>query len=143
MAQTTEVAHSSGRPILPWWFVGSVALGTLLNPLNSSMLAVALVSFGSTFHVSLVTATWLISSFYLAGAVGQPLMGRLADLIGPRRVFCLGLLLVGVASLFVLWASSFGWLVVLRVFQALGTSAAYPAGLALFRAQTRRVTGEV
>jgi MFS family permease len=106
------------------------------------MIAVALLSLGTTFHVSLVTATWLVSSFYLAGAAGQPLMGRLADLIGPRRIFCLGLLLVGIASLLSLWAAAFGWLVVLRVLQALGTSAAYPAGLALFRAQTRRMTAE-
>jgi MFS family permease len=137
-----EGARSSARPILPWWLVGSVAVGTLLNPLNSSMIAVALVSLGAAFHVSLLTATWLVSSFYLAGAAGQPLMGRLADLIGPRRIFCLGLLLVGMASLLSLWTPTFGWLVVLRVLQALGASAAYPAGLALFRAQTRQATGE-
>lgn len=82
-----EGARSSARPILPWWFVGSVALGTLLGPLNSSMIAVALLSLGTTFHVSLVTATWLVSSFYLAGAAGQPLMGRLADLIGRAAFF--------------------------------------------------------
>jgi MFS family permease len=142
MIHKEEVALSKARPILPWWLVGSVALGTLLNPLNSSMIAVALLSLRSAFHVSLVTATWLVSSFYLAGAVGQPLMGRLADLIGPRRIFCIGLVLVGMASLSSPWAPAFGWLVVLRVLQALGTSAAYPAGLALFRTQTRQATGE-
>ena len=66
-----EGARSSARPILPWWLVGSVAVGTLLNPLNSSMIAVALVSLGAAFHVSLLTATWLVSSFYLAGAAGH------------------------------------------------------------------------
>jgi len=137
-----ETTLSSEGPTLPWWLVGSVAMGTLLNPLNSSMIAVALLSLGAAFHVSLVTVTWLVSSFYLAGAVGQPLMGRLADLIGPRRIFCLGLVLVGIASLISLWAPAFGWLVVLRVLQALGTSAAYPAGLALFRIRTRQAMGE-
>jgi len=133
---------SSERPILPWWLVGSVAMGTLLNPLNSSMIAVALLSLGAAFHVPIATVTWLISSFYLAGAVGQPLMGRLADLVGPRRIFCLGFVLVGIASLISPWASAFGWLIVLRVLQAIGTSAAYPAGLALFRIQTRQAMGE-
>lgn len=142
MIYKEETAPLQAHPILPWWLVGSVAMGTLLNPLNSSMIAVALLSLGTTFHVSLVTATWLVSSFYLAGAVGQPLMGRLADLIGPRRIFCLGLVLVGTASLLTLWAPTFGWLVVLRVLQALGTSAAYPAGLAIFRARTRQATKE-
>jgi MFS family permease len=122
MTHTTVTGHADERPLLPWWFVGSVALGTLLNPLNSSMIAVALVSLGTTFHVSLGTAIWLVSSFYLAGAAGQPLMGRLADLVGPRRIFCLGFLLVGIASLLALWVPTFGGLVVLRVLQALGAS---------------------
>jgi MFS family permease len=68
-------------------------------------------------------------------------MGRLADLIGPRRIFCLGLMLVGITSLLAPWSPAFGWLVLLRVFQAFGTSAAYPAGLALFRAQVRHTAG--
>jgi len=48
--------------------VGSVLVGTLLNPLNSSMIAVALLSLGRSFGVSIATATWLISGFYL----GEP-----------------------------------------------------------------------
>ncbi len=71
----------SNRVILP------IVLGTLLNPLNSSMIAVALVTLHHDFNVDLGTSTWLISGFYLAGAVGQPLMGRLADMFGARRVF--------------------------------------------------------
>jgi MFS family permease len=133
---------SANQPILPWWLVGTIAVGTLLNPLNSSMIAVSLFRMATVFHVTIVTVTWLISSFYLAAAVGQPLMGRLADLVGPRRIFCLGLILVGITGLLGGWAPAFGWLVLLRVVQALGTSAAYPAGLALFRARTRLATGK-
>jgi MFS family permease len=137
-----EAALAGQQPILPWWLVGTVALGTLLNPLNSSMIAVALFRLGSVFHATLVSATWLVSGFYLAAAVGQPLMGRLADQIGPRRIFCLGLILVGVTGLLAPLAPAFGWLVLLRVVQAFGTSAAYPAALAIFRARTRQALGE-
>jgi MFS family permease len=34
----------------------------------------------SAFSVSTATASWLISGFYLAAAIGMPVMGRLADL---------------------------------------------------------------
>src|ERR1700694_4223626 len=71
--------------------VGAVLAGSLLNPLNSSMLAVALVLLQDHFRVSLATASWLLSSFSLAAAVAQPLMGRFADRFGARRVFCVGL----------------------------------------------------
>src|SRR5947209_197468 len=128
-------SSSSDRPSdrIPPRLVTAIGLGTLLNPLNSSMIAVALLPLHSDFGVSIATVTWLVSGFYLAAAVGQPLMGRLADLFGPRRIFCFGLLLVCVTSALAPWVPAFGWLVALRVLQAFGTSAAYPSGLAIMR----------
>jgi MFS family permease len=133
------VAASEHRPPaarVPRALVGAILLGTLLNPLNSSMIAVALVRLREDFAVTLATASWLVSAFYIAAAVGQPLMGRLADLLGPRRVFCAGWVLVAATGALAPLAPSFGWLVAARVVQAFGTSAAFPAGLALIRRAT-------
>jgi MFS family permease len=129
-----ESARSPAR--VPRAIVAAILLGTLLNPLNSSMIAVALVRLRDDFAVTLATASWLVSAFYIAAAVGQPLMGRLADLLGPRRVFCAGWVLVGATGALAPLVPSFGWLVAVRVVQALGTSAAFPAGLALIRRST-------
>lgn len=118
--------------------MAAVLLGTVLNPLNSSLIAVALVPLHQDFHVGLGAVTWLISGFYLAGAVGQPLMGRLAEHLGPRRVFLAGLMLVGALSALAPFAPSIGWLVAIRVLQAFGSSSPYPAGLALIRATAPR-----
>src|SRR6266568_4939835 len=97
------------------------------------MIAVALVDLQREFGVSLATSSWLISGFYLTASVGQPLMGRLADRYGPRRVFSAGLALVFVTCALVLVAPGFGWVVAARVLQAIGTSVGFPAGLALIR----------
>jgi MFS family permease len=121
------------EPVVSKRIAISVALGTLLNPLNSSMIAVALVSLQGDFHVSLAQATWLVSSFYLAASVGQPLMGRLADRFGPRRVYASGLCLVAATGVLVLLAPGYGFVVAARVLQAVGTSTAYPSGLAVIR----------
>jgi MFS family permease len=129
----------SPSPSEPGWrLITAVELGVLLNPLNSSMIAVALVPLQSEFGVGVSVASWLISGFYLAAAVGTPLMGRLADQFGPRRIFLGGLALVGVTGVLAPLAPSFGWLVAARVLQALGSSAAFPAGLAMIRAVARR-----
>src|SRR5438477_3197632 len=112
----------------------AIVLGTLLNPLNSSMIAVALVTLHHDFSVDLGTSTWLISGFYLAGAVGQPLMGRLADMLGARRVFLTGLSVAGAVALLAPLSPNFGWLVAARVVQAFATSTAYPSGLGMIRA---------
>jgi MFS family permease len=115
--------------------LAAVALSTLLNPLNSSMIAVALVPIQTAFAASVGDAAWLISAFYVAGAVGQPLMGRLADQLGPRRVFVGGLALVGVAGALGPFGPSIAWLAGMRALQAMATSAAYPAGMAMVRAR--------
>jgi MFS family permease len=121
-----------------WRLIVPIVLGTTLNPLNSSMVAVALVTFHLDFHVNLGTTTWLVSAFYLTGAVGQPLMGRLADLMGARRVFLTGLGVAAAVSVLAPLSPSFGWLVAARAVQALATSTAFPAGLGLIRASSGR-----
>ncbi|MCH5583964.1 MFS transporter [Shimazuella sp. AN120528] len=110
-----------------------IALGVLLNPLNSSMISVALFDIRSSFGIPISTVTWLITCFYLTATVGQPLMGKLADLFGARLIFSIGVGLVIGSSILSIWAPSLGWLLFYRVLQALGTTSAYPAGLAIIR----------
>jgi MFS family permease len=65
-------------------------------------------------------------------------MGRLADLVGPRRVFLGGLAVTAVAAVAAVFAPTVGWLVAMRVLLGIGTSAPYPAGLAMIRAEADR-----
>jgi len=118
---------------VPRRVMAAILLGTVLNPINSSMIAVALVRIQDDFNVSVVSLSWLISSFYLVAAVGQSVLGRLADQFGPRRVQCAGFVLIVVAGVLGPLAPSFGWLIAARLLLAAGTSAGFPAGLALLR----------
>jgi MFS family permease len=117
---------------VPQRIVLPLVLGTLLSALNSSMISVALIAIKQQFHAG-TDVVWLVSGLYLATAVGQPTMGRLADQLGARRVFCAGLLVVIVAAVTAPFAPGIGWLLVARVLLGVGTSAAYPAGVAVVR----------
>src|ERR1700735_1871953 len=81
-------------------FVAPLALGSALNPINSTMIATALVPIATNFHASVADAGWLIAGLYLASAVAQPTMGRLADLFGGRRIYLISLFLVAAAGFF-------------------------------------------
>src|SRR5436305_14406197 len=118
---------------VPRRVVFAIVLGTLLNPLNSSMIAVALVTLHLDFGIDLGTSTWLISAFYLAGAVGQPLMGRLADLLGARRVFLTGLTVALLVSIAAPCSPTLAWLVAARVVQPFATSTGDTSGLGSIR----------
>ena len=125
--------HPGQTRRIPRRLLIAVLFGTPLNPLNSSMIAVALDRLQGDFHITLLTVSWLINGFYLAAAVAQPLMGRIADRFGPRRTFLAGLVLVTVTGLAAPLVPNFGALVAVRVIQALGTSTAFPAAIAMFR----------
>jgi len=111
--------------------VAGLSLGTALNPLNSSMIAVALVVLRADFGLDVATVTWVITAFYLTSAAGQPLMGRFADRFGPRKLFMLGMALVAVTCALAPFAPNFALLCVARAFMALGTATAYPSAVVM------------
>ncbi|MEV5174178.1 MFS transporter [Streptomyces flaveolus] len=118
-----------------------MVFGSVLNPVNSSMIAVALVPIGVAFGAPPSETVWLVSALYLATAVGQPVIGRLVDMYGPRRLYLAGTALVGVAGLLGALAPSLGVLIAARVLLGFGTSAAYPAAMRLTRTEAER-TGQ-
>ncbi|MFF2079762.1 MFS transporter [Kitasatospora sp. NPDC058162] len=115
-----------------------MVLGSVLNPVNSSMIAVALVPVGTAFGAPPAETAWLVSGLYLATAVGQPVIGRLVDTYGPRRLYLAGTALVGLAGLVGALAPTLGLLIVARVLLGIGTSAAYPAAMHLTRSEAER-----
>jgi len=114
-------------------FVAPLALGSCLNPINSTMIATALVPISRGLNVSAAQAGWLIAGLYLASAIAQPTMGRLADLFGPRRVLLCSLTLVALSGVVGWFSSSLNVLIVARVLLGIGTSGAYPAAMRIFR----------
>ncbi|MFE6687638.1 MFS transporter [Streptomyces sp. NPDC057743] len=118
--------------------IAPMVLGTVLNPVNSSMLAVALIPIGQSFGAPPAQTAWLVSALYLATAVGQPVLGRLVDSYGPRLLYLIGTALVGIAGLLGAFAPNLGVLILSRVLLGFGTSAAYPASMFLLRAESDR-----
>lgn len=121
--------------------IAPMVLGSVLNPINSSMIAVALVPIGIAFGAPPSQTVWLVSALYLATAVGQPVIGRLVDMYGPRRLYLIGTALVGIAGLMGALAPSLGAVIAARVLLGFGTSAAYPAAMQLTRGEAER-TGQ-
>ncbi|MGR3933573.1 MFS transporter [Streptomyces sp. BRA346] len=117
-------------------------LGSILNPVNSSIVSVSLVPIGAAFGAPPSQTAWLVSALYLATAIGQPVVGRLIDLYGPRRLFLLGSALTGLSGLIGVLAPNLATLIVARVVLGFGTCAGYPASMYLIRSEARRTGHE-
>lgn len=113
-------------------------LGATLNPINSSMIAIALVPIGAAFGASPAATAWLVSALYLATAIGQPVIGRLVDRFGARPLFLTGATLVGAAGVIGAAAPTLGVLIVARVLLGFGTSAQFPAAMHTVRGEAQR-----
>ncbi|WP_090911138.1 MFS transporter [Paenibacillus sp. cl141a] len=119
------------------WLMISVGLGILLNPLNSSMISVAIPRLQNVFQLDFTVVSWIIFSFYIASAIAQPIMGKASDLFGRRRIFLSGLVVSFVASLLAPLSPNFGWLIVFRIVQSIGTSMMLAVGMAIVRIHIR------
>lgn len=111
----------------------AVGLGIMLNPLNSSMISVAISRLQQVYQLDFTAVSWIILSFYIASAVAQPVMGKCSDLFGRRKIFLMGLIIVFVSSMLAPWSPSFSWLIVFRIIQSIGTSMMVAVGMAIVR----------
>jgi len=111
----------------------AVALGTILAPLNSTMIAVALPRIMDEFDADVATAGWLVTGYLIALAALQPVAGKLGDRVGRRPLILGGLAAFGLASLGAALAPSLQVLVLFRVLQAVAGAVMLPNGVALLR----------
>ena len=108
------------------------ALGAFLAFLDVTIVNVAFPSIRESFAgTSIGELSWVLNAYNIVLAASMVACGRLADLIGRRRLYITGLTLFVVASVLCAAAGSVLWLVLARVVQALGAAMLIPASLAL------------
>lgn len=111
----------------------AVALGVILNPLNTTMITVALPAIQNDFELSATNISWLIASYFIISAIFTPLIGKLSDIYGRKLIFLIGLGLVVVSSILAPLSPNLPMLLAMRGIQAIGTSALFPAGVGIIR----------
>src|SRR5690242_9819373 len=108
-----------------------LALAQFVVVLDASIVNVALPSIGRDLHFSPDNLSWVVNAYTLTFGGFLLLGGRLADLLGRRRLFVIGLILFAFASLAGGLAQSSGWLIAARAVQGLGAALLSPAALSI------------
>ena len=99
--------------------------------LDASIVNVALPTIGEALDFTESSLPWVVNAYVLTFGGFLLLGGRLADLLGRRRVFMFGLILFALASLLGGLATSSGQLVAARALQGLGGAILSPAALSI------------
>lgn len=131
---TGRVAPRALEPIsrAAWVTLALTSLGQAITILQSSVLNVAFPSIEESFDgTPRSTLAWAITGYSIGSAALLLLAGRLADIYGRRRIFLIGITSFAVASLGCGLAPTAGWLIGLRLVQAIGGSFMVPTSLSL------------
>lgn len=90
---------------------------------NGTMINVALPHIGKDFGVTEGTYGWLVTGYSLTFGIFNAINGRLADLIGKRRMYMLGIVFLGISSLAVAASPSIHLAIAIRLIQGAGAAA--------------------
>ena len=131
----TEEHPFSAAPKSPhrWLLLMMVGLGLLLVTVDITILLTALPVLTHELHASAAEGLWIVNAYPLFSTGLLLGAGTLGDRSGHRRMYLVGLVIFGLASLMAAYAASVAVLVLARVLQAVGASAMLPATLALIR----------
>src|SRR3982074_3014704 len=109
----------------------AISLGFLMITLDATIVNVALGPIGAELGGALSTAQWIVNGYTLAFAALLLSAGALADRLGSRTGFLVGLAVFGLGSAACACASSLTLLIVPRGVQGAGAAALMPCSLAL------------
>jgi EmrB/QacA subfamily drug resistance transporter len=102
MTTTSAVQPTTSSTPAPdprrYWSLAVIAIAQLMIVLDASVVVVALPSAQRALHISLADRQWVMSAYTLAFGSLLLLGGRIADYLGRRRMFIVGLIGFGAAS---------------------------------------------
>ena len=130
-----------GRPNVTF---AVLALGVGAFAVLQSLVIPVLTTVQHDLHTTQSTVTWVLTAYLLSASIMTPILGRVGDMVGKKRVFVAALAALALGSLIAAVASSIGVLIVARVIQGVG-GGMLPVALGIIRDEfpAERVAGAV
>jgi MFS family permease len=117
-----------------WWLLASVLFGLLSTNITFTVFNVALVNIAQSLRTTPTTLTWAITGPLLVVGIAAPIVGKIGDVHGHRRLYLFGLIGSLVCAIFTAAAWNAGSLIAARLFSGLeGACTAATSWALLFR----------
>ena len=130
-AETVSNSRDSAPDRRRWMVLGLIVMAQFMVVLDVAIVNVALPSIKTDLHFSQVSLQWVITAYTILFGGVLMLGGRLADLLGRRRLFVIGLTLFTASSLLDGLAWNEASLITFRSLQGLGAALLSPAALSI------------
>jgi EmrB/QacA subfamily drug resistance transporter len=117
-----------------WWTLAAVSFGLFMIMLDNTVVNVALPSIARDLDIDISELEWIVTAYALVFAALLITGGKLADLLGRRKIFVVGLAVFTLSSLACGLAPSAGFLIGARAVQGIGAALMNPATLSIITA---------
>ncbi len=108
-----------------------VCMGSFLSPLSIASVNVAIPSMARALQADAVLISWMPTIFLLSNVALMLPFGKLADNIGRKRIFALGLCINALASLGAFFSPTIEWILFFRFIQGAGSAMSFGTGMAI------------
>ncbi|MEI8080463.1 MAG: MFS transporter [Actinomycetes bacterium] len=126
---TTDVARQ--LPVKAGWVLALMAGAQFMVVVDETVVNVALPSMATDLHLNTSELSWVVNAYLLLFGGFLLIAGRLADVMGRRRLFLLGLALFAIASAACGLAENSATLTIARAVQGLGAAFMSPTALSI------------
>ncbi len=132
---TPAAAHRpAARPTLT---LSVLSLAALAYILLQSLVVPALPTIGRDLHTTQSTVTWVLTAYLLSASVATPILGRLGDMFGKKRMLVIVLASLVVGSVVAATTNSISVMIVARIVQG-GGGAIFPLAFSIIRDELPR-----
>ncbi|MGD0166656.1 MAG: MFS transporter [Gaiellaceae bacterium] len=114
-----------------WWTLGAVAFGLFMIMLDNTIVTVALPTIKRSFGINVSELEWIVTAYTLTFATFILTGGKLADLLGRRLMFNVGLAIFTISSFFCGRAGDVHMLIGARAVQGVGAAIMVPSTLSI------------
>lgn len=128
-SQSTDQPHPLDAN--KWKAFAAIGIAFFTMVASMGMVFIALSQIAESFGVTLRSASWIVIVQGLTISAFMLPMGRMADIIGRKKVHLIGLAMFAGGSIFTAFAPSFGLLILARIFTAIGNSMGQSVGTAM------------
>jgi EmrB/QacA subfamily drug resistance transporter len=114
-----------------WWVLWTVLAGLFSVNVTFTIFAVALTRVAGTFHTSQANVTWVITAPLLCFGVAAPVLGKVGDMWGHRRLYLAGTTVAAFSAVLTAAAPTIGVLIAARALSGVAGAGAGAASMAL------------
>ncbi|WP_029687523.1 MFS transporter [Thermoanaerobacter sp. A7A] len=103
-----------------WIILSAVVMGSIMGPIDGSVVNIAMPEFTKIFHTNITTVSWVSMTYLLVLSSLMMTFGRLGDMLGYKKLYQYGLLIFSLSSAILSLSVNIYMLIIMRAFQAIG-----------------------